>query len=107
VVIDFWATWCPPCVASLPGWQALSGEGLAADLVSANTEGDAVSDVKKFLDEKKYTFAVHLADPGLQARLQVETLPTTLVIGKDGVIAAYWVGIGPESRVRDAIARLR
>lgn len=103
VVIDFWATWCGPCREALPAWQSLSG--LDADLLSVNLEPTQRSDVIKFLADKNYTFAVVTDPEGLQDKLQVDVLPTVVVLGRDGQIEKYWVGGASPATIREAVAQ--
>ncbi len=101
VVIDFWATWCPPCRAALPAWQKLQNED--ADFVSLNLEPESRPDVQKFLRDNSYTFNVTLDAQNLQGQLQVDTLPTVIVVGSDGRIERFWVGGASESAIREAL----
>ena len=103
MVIDFWATWCPPCRAALPSWQALQNED--ADFVSLNLEPGASSDVHKFIRDNSYTFKVWQDTANLQGRLQIDTLPSIVVVGKDGHIERFWIGGAAIGTLRDAIRR--
>jgi thiol-disulfide isomerase/thioredoxin len=91
VVVDFWASWCGPCVEALPDWQALQSSD-AAQWISANVEPDNQAYVKDFLREKNLTFPVQLAPSALQGRLQVDTLPTTVLLSRNGEVLEYWIG---------------
>src|SRR5271156_5222659 len=59
VMVDFWATWCPPCRASLPHVQKVSADAALAQkglkVFAVNDKEDADT-VKKFLTDNKYTF---------------------------------------------------
>jgi len=101
VVLDFWATWCGPCRESLPHLQKLSADkdrfkkGLRVLAVNA---GEQQPVVKKFVDENRLTMPIPM-DPGRSARTayRVTALPTTVVIGKDGVVKKVMVGYGPQT----------
>ena len=109
VVIDFWATWCRPCVAALPGWHAqwLKRDELGADFVSANVENDVLDHVQHFAEEHQVGFPVHVADATTQGIFQVTTLPTVLIVSREGDIVEYWVGAHDEDAIAEALARAK
>jgi thiol-disulfide isomerase/thioredoxin len=86
IVLNFWATWCEPCVAELPELDTLSSTdpGIVVLAVSADRGGAGV--VKPFLAAHKIDHATILLDPGSDAvhALGVAGFPTTLLIGADG-----------------------
>ena len=94
VVLDFWATWCPPCRESLPEIAALAkhyeGREVVVYAVSVDQDPEAAG---AFLDEQQIDVTVAL-DPEYQAAWAYEAnaIPQTVVIGKDGIVQAVHVG---------------
>ena len=99
VVIDFWATWCGPCVASFPFLQKIYEKYKSNPdvmILALNTweneEGaEREAKVKKFMDEKKYTFPV-LFDDNIVYKYGVDGIPTKFFIDKKGMIQFMSVG---------------
>lgn len=104
VVLDFWATWCGPCLASFPGIQEVvndykddeSVEFLFIDTWESGSDDAKISKVKKFIKKKGYNFNVVfdlndkvVKDYGLQG------IPTKFVVGPDGNIKFRKIGGGP------------
>jgi thiol-disulfide isomerase/thioredoxin len=101
VVLDFWATWCPPCRLSLPHVQSVSQDkALAAKnlVVCAVNVRESADDVNKFLQDNHYTFRVALDSSGSTgSSYKVTGIPTTVIIGADGVVKNVFVGFGDDS----------
>lgn len=99
VVLDFWATWCGPCLASFPLLQQVYDKYKSnPDVVILalntweNEEGaEREAKVKKFVEEKKYTFPV-LFDENFVYKYGVDGIPTKFVIDKKGMIQFKSVG---------------
>ena len=91
VVLNFWATWCAPCLEEMPAFEKLyrryRSQGLTVIAVSLD-KGDT-SKVEKFVDEHSLTFPVLLDLDGIAERIYPSfTIPFTYVIDKRGRIAA-------------------
>ena len=91
VVLNFWATWCAPCLEEMPAFEKLyrryRSQGLTVLAVSLDKGNN--SKVKKFVDENSLTFPVLLDSEGIAERLYPSfTIPFTYVIDKKGRIAA-------------------
>lgn len=107
VLLNFWATWCPPCRAEMPAFQQIFNDyqeaGLVVLAVNA-THLDSLPEVKNFLQEYKLTLPVFLDTNGSASSLyQVRAMPTTFFIGRDGKINDIEFG-GPLS---EATIRLK
>ncbi len=85
VLLNFWATWCPPCRAELPAMQDLYddyGDRISFVLVSSEDAGK----LKNFLDESGYTLPVYTQQSPLPAAFRVSSIPTTFLISRQGEI---------------------
>ena len=97
-LVNFWATWCGPCVASLPHlnkiYKEFEKEGLK---VYALNQREAKEKVAGFVTDKNLTIPVLLDKDGEVAKKYLVTgIPQTVVIGKDGVIKKVIVGFNPD-----------
>jgi thiol-disulfide isomerase/thioredoxin len=98
VLVDVWATWCPPCRASLPEVAALQkagGEDYVVLPISVDRGG--WGDVNPFLAQNpSLALTAFLPDGAgaLDAFGEISGIPTTLVIGRDGRLIKRWSGYG-------------
>ncbi len=91
VIINFWATWCPPCIAEMPGFQKLYQDygDKVAFLFIARDQKDKVT---KFLARKNYELPVYF-ESGLTPKILFNAaLPTTYIIDEEGKIVMAEVG---------------
>lgn len=109
VLLNLWATWCPPCLAELPSMQNLYdtyGERMDFYFVSAEDP----KTISKFIDKKGYTFPVYIETQRPPAELQVSTIPTTFLIDASGEIiiqktgAAQWDSAEVKTIIEELLA---
>ena len=98
VILDFWATWCGPCVEALPKIAKVAKKYRDRGVVFyAVNLGDSAEDVEKFLKEQKLDVPVVLdTDNAVGERYQVDGIPQSVIIGKDGSVQVVHVGVGPD-----------
>jgi thiol-disulfide isomerase/thioredoxin len=97
VIIDFWATWCAPCRAQHPLYEEVKDKFKErADVTFLAVDADQNRElVKPFLAQMKWDQKVYFED-GLQALLQVSSIPTTIVLGKNGQVFTRMIGYLPD-----------
>lgn len=95
VLVNFWATWCPPCIEEMPSMERLN-EALAGDdfvMLAINTEENGRRVVPAFLQKTPYTFPILYDDKGVvQKSYGVFKFPESFIINKDGTVAEKIIG---------------
>lgn len=90
ILINFWATWCGPCIVEMPSMEKLyrefHDEGFEILAVSSDLQGQMAT--KPFKEQFELTFPIlHDLHQEVNAIYQIRSIPASLLVGKDGVIA--------------------
>ncbi|MFZ2636045.1 MAG: TlpA disulfide reductase family protein [Rectinemataceae bacterium] len=94
VLLNFWASWCPPCKEEMPGIEKLSKamKGKKFEVMAVNL-GDSRTTVQNFLKENGYSFPVYLDQKGtLSDAYASNGIPTTYILDKSGRFIAGIIG---------------
>lgn len=99
VVLNFWASWCPPCRGELPEFNEMdqgfkkSGEAVLLAVNMTDGQRETKSKVQKFINDEKYGIRVLLDEKGeAAAAYGIQYLPTTYVIDAKGMVRGQLVG---------------
>ncbi|MBS4195447.1 redoxin domain-containing protein [Lederbergia citri] len=101
VILNFWATWCPPCRAEMPHMEnfykkhaeKMNVEIIAVNLTAEERGGNGPEKVKKFIEEYGITFRVPLDEAGEVAdKYRIIPIPTSYLIGTNGVVQKKILG---------------
>ncbi|MEN3324832.1 TlpA disulfide reductase family protein [Mariniflexile soesokkakense] len=83
VLLNFWATWCPPCIAEMPSMQALYDD-YKDKVVFLFVTNDWYSEINPFLTKNNYTFKVYRPASDYPEFFNISTIPRTFLIDKEG-----------------------
>jgi len=109
VLVNFWATWCPPCRAEMPGFQAVYNEKKDSGLVvlGLSTDDDGPVPVSVFLLERGITYPIALSTIATERLFGgIDALPTTFLIDRAGRIRYQVRGIFARPALDQAVERL-
>jgi len=107
VLINFWATWCPPCRYETPALVSLANDyrskGLEVAGISLDDEGEDV--VRDFARKYQVSYPILMSgDSGVGS--EISSLPTTLLLDRKGRLAKTYFGLLREPEVRRDVERL-
>jgi cytochrome c biogenesis protein CcmG/thiol:disulfide interchange protein DsbE len=109
VLLNFWATWCPPCKIEIPWFVEFENKYQAGGLtvLGVSMDEDGWKAVRPFLAARSINYPILLGNEEI-SRLYggIDSLPTTLLIGRDGRTEFYHAGLIPRAEYRTEIAQL-
>ena len=109
VLLDFWASWCGPCVQMFPTLHGLyhDWQGRGVEFVGINSDGPAVSDqeLSAFLTERPSPYPIVIDRDGeVGGRYKVVALPHIVVVGRDGAVRRTFWGVTSAQEISSALA---
>lgn len=107
VVLNFWATWCPPCRAEIPHFQSASINYNGQVSILGVNDGEAPATVREFVNDYNMTYPVLMdTSSAVSIQYRVNALPTTVFIDAEGVIQELFTGIINEAVLEARIENL-
>ena len=104
-MVNFWATWCVPCIKEIPSFNKLhkdfAGQGVAVLGIAMDEEG--IARVQPFLKKHPMDYAVGLGAETLNTQYNLDLLPVTLVFDRTGKQVKRFEGFTPEADLLSAV----
>ncbi len=108
VILDLWATWCPPCRKEIPGFINLynkyKDKGLEIIGIAFDENGPEM--VPPFVQKVGINYPVYLNGGDIAQAYDLHAYPTTIIYGKDGIAASEHIGYVAEKEFEDEIGKL-
>ena len=106
VLVNFWATWCPPCRKELPDLEALYARFKGRGLVVLGISDEDVAKVQPFVAQNKMTYPI-LLDPGrkVNALFAVQGIPRTFIYDRSGKLAAQAIDMRTQRQFLELLGR--
>jgi peroxiredoxin len=109
VLVNFWASWCPPCRIEMPGFERIyrerAGEGFT--IVGIATDVFAEERIRAFIAEHDITYPILLADPRVIREYGgINALPESFLLDREGRIRHRVIGYFAEPALRSAVNRM-
>lgn len=107
-VLNFWATWCPPCRAETPDMVTAYAKLHAPDVAFLGIDTTETAPiVKTFLSAKGVPYPTALAGPDVYNAFGIAYIPTTIVLDRKGIVRARWIGEIKSAQLAQYVAAAR
>ncbi|HJQ69797.1 MAG TPA: TlpA disulfide reductase family protein [Blastocatellia bacterium] len=102
LVLDFWATWCGPCIVEIPAYNKLQEKyaNKGVKFVGVTMASGESKEVKPFVERHRMKYTILLGDDAQAYDFNIIGFPTTYLVTRDGKIFAKYVGAGPAKLTR-------
>ena len=95
VVVNYWATWCPPCIEEMPELQAFHDDNIdkGAMVIGINIESIDKQQLESFLDRYSISYPIFISQPAQESELGlIPGLPTTFLVSPESKVVARQIG---------------
>jgi cytochrome c biogenesis protein CcmG, thiol:disulfide interchange protein DsbE len=104
VVLNFWASWCPPCLAEMPELESASQRYAGQVAIIGVNQAERPHIVQRFISRMELTFPIPLdVDAAVSRKYLIRSLPTTFFIDADGIIRLVQIGPLTEATLAQAL----
>lgn len=109
VLVNFWASWCPPCRVEMPGFERVYRErrdqGFVILGIATDTHAEAA--IREFVEEHDITYPILMANRQvIQEYGGIRSLPESFLVDRDGLIRHRVIGYFAEPALRAAVGRM-
>ena len=93
LILNFWATWCPPCREEIPDFVEVYNEYESEDVQFIGVSNEDISTLRSFVEDYNISYPILIDDENIMGKWGISAIPTTFVFDKDGQIISKSVGM--------------
>jgi len=106
IVLNFWATWCPPCIAEIPDFVKVFNDFKDKDVQFIGVSNEDISTLKSFAADYDINYPILIDDKNIMTIWGIRAIPTTFVFDRDGQIVFKNVGMMTGEQIRNVIENI-
>jgi peroxiredoxin len=106
VLLNFWATWCGGCQVEIPWFIEFQNKNDGLNVIGISMDDDGWKSVRPYMREKKLNYTIVIDDKKVNKLYSLDSMPMTVLIDRDGKIAASHVGLVSKADYQSEIEAL-
>ena len=103
LILNFWATWCPPCREEIPDFVEVYNEYESKDVQFIGVSNEDISTLKSFVEDYDISYPILIDDANIMGKWGISAIPTTFVFDKNGQIIFKNVGMMTGEQLKNII----
>ncbi|MBC8389595.1 MAG: TlpA family protein disulfide reductase [Actinobacteria bacterium] len=103
LILNFWATWCPPCREEIPNFVEVYNEYESKDVQFIGVSNEDISTLKSFVEDYDISYPILIDDANIMGKWGISAIPTTFVFDKNGQIIFKNVGMMTGEQLKNII----
>ena len=103
VVLNFWATWCPPCRAEIPDFIRIADEYSSMHVQFLGVSNEDISTLKSFVEDYDISYPILIDDANIMGKWGIRAIPTTFVLDRNGKVIFRNIGMMTRKQLENII----
>ena len=103
VILNFWATWCPPCRAEIPNFVEVYNKYKDKNIQFVGVSNEDISTLKSFVEDYDISYPILIDDANIMGKWGIRAIPTTFVLDRNGKVIFRNIGMMTRKQLENII----